>query len=142
MRSMVLLIDANVLFDFVMHRQSGYAEAKKVLDFCRTEKVKGYMAFHTVSILWYVLRKKPDLERRQLILDLCKIVTVHGAPHDAVVAAIENDKFMDFEDCLQEKCAEAVKADYIVTGNTKDYTASSIPFITPFQILEILEVMA
>ena len=34
-----------------------------------------------------------------------------------ILAALENEKFVDFEDCLQEECAVESMADYIVTIN-------------------------
>ena len=49
---------------------------------------------------------------------------------------LKNDKFPDFEDCLQEKCAITAGADYIVTNNTKDYRDSLIPAITPKEFLK------
>jgi predicted nucleic acid-binding protein len=75
MKNMVLLIDANVLLNYLLNRGVECDYAMTVINFCRKGKVRGYMAFHTVSILWYALRKKPVQERRELLLDLCKIIT-------------------------------------------------------------------
>ena len=48
MRNMVLLIDVNVLLDFLMRREPNYLYAKKIVDFCYDEKADGYMAFHSI----------------------------------------------------------------------------------------------
>ena len=93
MKNMVLLIDANVILNYLLNREPETEYAEKIIDFCRSGKVSGYMAFHTVSILWYALRKKSVEERRRLLLDLCKLITVTGASHDDVIAAIENEAF-------------------------------------------------
>ena len=37
---------------------------------------------------------------------------------------MDNDKFIDFEDCLQEQCAVEEVADYIVTRNPDDFIES------------------
>lgn len=138
MRNTVLLIDANVIISYITNRRPGFDEAVKILDRCRDEHIEGYMAFHTVSILWYVLRKKPDRERRALLLDLCELLTVTGASHQAVLDAIRDEAFTDFEDCLQEKCAGTVHADYIVTENLHDFETSAIPAKKPAEMLELL----
>lgn len=41
------------------------------------------------------------------------------------------DDFIDFEDCLQDRCAESVNAQYIITNNVKDFKESVITAITP-----------
>lgn len=50
-----------------------------------------------------------------------------------------NEDFSDFEDCLQEECAVAVSADYIVTRNPKDFVSSRVPAILPNDFLKKLE---
>ena len=66
------------------------------------------------------------------------MLTVTSASHEEVVDAIQNENFSDFEDCLQEKCALNVGADFIVTNNVKDFSASQIPAVTPAEILEVI----
>lgn len=137
---MVLLIDTNALLDYLMHREPNYVSAKKIIDFCYDKKANAYMAFHSISTIWYILRKKHINECRQLLLDLCKVVKVTGASHDDVISAIENEAFADFEDCLQEKCAQSVGADYIVTENIKDFKTSSVPAITSAEMADMLTI--
>ena len=48
-------------------------------------------------------------------------------------------KFRDFEDCLQAECAKAVGADYIITRNTADYEESTVPAVTPTELLKIMD---
>lgn len=49
--------------------------------------------------------------------------------------AVDMDNFKDFEDCLQNKCAETINAQYILTNNVKDFKESTIPAITPADFL-------
>lgn len=136
---MVLLIDTNVMLDYLLVREPHYDDAAILMDFCEKYYVKGYIAFHSVSIIWYNLRKKfPSKVRRQLLLNVTNFLTVAGASHNAVVRAILNENFPDFEDCLQEKCALEVGADYIVTRNVQDFAASEIPAVTPAEMIEII----
>lgn len=128
---MVLLIDTNVLIDNIMARSEFYESADKIFDFCSMDENEGYVAFHSLPNIWYVLRKKDDTERRRMLKDICTILTVTGASHESVIEAIDKADFKDFEDCLQDKCAMEVNADYIVTRNVKDFATSSIKAITP-----------
>lgn len=138
MKNMVLLIDVNVVIDFIFARQPNYEDAKAIADLCKKEKVKGCIAFHSVSIIWYLLRKFPANERRPLLLKVTELFEVVAAPHSEVVDAANNENFPDFEDCLQEKCAVAARADFIVTNNVKDFKTSVIPAVTPTELLAIL----
>lgn len=59
-----------------------------------------------------------------------------GASHEAVVRAIRMTAFKDFEDCLQNRCAEQVRADYIITRNLEDFKESDVPAILPVDFLK------
>ncbi len=57
MKNIVVLVDANVILDYVTTRDPYYHDAYKIIDMCHSGIVKGYLAFHSISIIWYVLRK-------------------------------------------------------------------------------------
>ena len=137
---MVILVDANVIIDYVASRELFYRDAYKIMEMCYSKKVEGYMAFHSVSIIWYILRKFiPDgAERRIWMRKILQMVQVTGASHDQVAKAVEMENFRDFEDCLQNKCAETVNAQYIVTNNLKDFNESTIQAITPLDFCDLL----
>ena len=137
---MVTLIDTNVIINYITQREDDQAEAsQKVINLCAHGRIDGYLAFHSLSIIWYVFRKRPVEETRSWLKQICTILSVCGASHNAVMQAIDNYAFKDFEDCLQDKCAVSIGADYIVTVNTKDYAVSEIPAVTPAELLSMLE---
>ncbi len=136
---MVILVDTNVILDFLVKREPYFESAKKVMQLCAEEKVKGYVAFHSLPNIFYIMRKQyTEQKRREVLWKVCQVLEVACAEHKKVIEAIENDSFSDFEDCLQEKCAEQVKADYIVTRNIADYRESEIKAIEPDSLLQIL----
>lgn len=122
---MVILIDANILLNYFFHREPGYRYAEFLLQKCTTNEVSGYIAFHSISILWYMMRKLPDLERRNLLKQLLSIVRITSASHAEVKRALDKVNFKDFEDCLQDLCAVEVNADFLVTDNVKDFSNAS-----------------
>ena len=132
MKSMVLLIDTNVLLNYITNREDMYDQQScDIIRLCATGECIGYIAFHTLPTIWYILRKWDNCKRRQSLKDICEIFTVASATQSEIIAAIENNEFIDFEDCLQDKCAKDVGADYIITCNIRDFENSEIPAITP-----------
>lgn len=134
---MLVLIDTNVLLDELEKREPFYEASDKVLSLCASKQIKGYIALHSVSNIFYILRKNYSAEnRRSLILGILKFLQVANVSHKNVRRALERSNFTDFEDCLQDECAKQIHADYIITRNTMDFSASSIPAITPSDFLE------
>ena len=136
---MVVLVDANVILDYIASREPYYRDAYKVMELCHSGETEGYLSFHSVSIIWYTLRKfVPDAgERRAWMRKILQMIRVTGASHEAVLKAVDMEDFRDFEDCLQDRCAETVNARYIITNNVKDFKSSIVPAITPGDFLEL-----
>ena len=71
-----------------------------------------------------------------MLKNLCHVLQVTGASHDRVCDAISRGEFSDFEDCLQDECAQEVFADFIVTRNVDDFKHSRVKAITPEDFLQ------
>ena len=65
----------------------------------------------TNVLLDYLLEREPFFEDAKLLSGLI------------------NEDFLDFEDCLQMECAKSFGADYIVTRNVADFSASEVQAI-------------
>lgn len=135
---MVVLIDTNVILDFLLTREPACKAASDIILKCANKEIKGYIAFHSISILWYILRKVPEEKRRNYLIDICSLLQVTATSHNEIIKAINMIEFKDFEDCLQDRCAKNVSADYIITRNTLDFTYSEVPAILPEDFLKIL----
>ncbi len=135
---MVALINTNVVIDFLATREPFCEASSSVIAKCANGEMAGYIALHSISNLWYILRKTPEDKRRKWLSDICECLWVAGASHEEVVKAIRMEEFMDFEDCLQDRCAEGVGADFIITRNVKDFGNSAVPAVSPEQFLEIV----
>ena len=137
---MRVLIDTNILADVLLGREPYYDIAYNILTLCADKKFFGYIAAHSIPNLFYILRTfMSKEERRAALKDICQIVKVEGIDSFKILSALDNEDFSDFEDCLQEECAVAVSADYIVTRNLKDFTSSRVPAILPNDFLKRLE---
>ena len=113
-----ILVDTNVLLDYLLTREPFYGDAEKIIHGCVDGKAKGCIAAHSISNMFFILRKDYSAEeRREVLSSLCSIFDVEGIDKAKLLSGLQNEEFSDFEDCLQMECAKAYKADYIVTRN-------------------------
>lgn len=133
-----ILVDTNVLLDYLLTREPFYEDAKKVILDCADGKVKGCIAAHSIPNMFFILRKDySSKERREVLTNLCSIFDVEGIDKAKLLSGLENEIFSDFEDCLQVECAKAYGAEYIVTRNVSDYAVSEIKAIEPKDYLNL-----
>lgn len=135
---MLILFDTNIILDILEKRQPFYEASKSVLEACISNDMQGCIALHSVSNIYYILRKRYSAaDRRKLLLNLLDLLQVAGTDHEHVKNALQRESFSDFEDCLQDECAKQIHADYIVTRNVSDFSSSDIPAVTPEDMLKI-----
>lgn len=135
---MVLFIDTNVLIDFLAKRDSFQSAVDKVFELILTGQAKGLVASHSITNIWYILRKDfSSEERRELLLALLMYFDVVSLDKELLIQGLYRSDFSDYEDCLQEECACLAKAHYIVTRNKKDFSQSRISVVTPEELVAL-----
>ena len=139
MKNITVLIDTNIFIDVLQDRIPFTDNSQSVVALVVQKKIKGAVAAHSITNLWYILRKThSDEERRNYLLSLFELFDVVSIDKNRLVAALEKSDFKDFEDCLQDECACAINADYIITRNAKDFESSMVKALTPEEFLENL----
>ena len=140
MKNIISLIDANVIINFITKREDPYKDACfEVMKLCAENAFEGYIAFHSLSIIWYVIKKQETEEKaRAWLSNICDMLTVTGATQAQIKEAVKNSDFHDFEDCLQDKCAVHANAEYIVTCNAKDFQLAKTKIGTPDVFVNII----
>ena len=128
---MKILLDTNILIDYLTIREPLFDEADQIVQLCTDEKLEGYVAAHAITDLFYILRKSGAETRRKRLKWVCTVFTVIGIDKDKLMKVFDNEDFNDIEDCLQEICAEEYHLDYIVTRNVKDFKGGSVPAVPP-----------
>lgn len=122
----------------LVKRQPYLEAAIKIVNLCTEKKIRGCLAAHTVSNLFYILRKEYSVtQRREILKALCRVFEISEINGEKITKALENNQFEDFEDCLQDECAASLMADYIVTRNIKDFANSKVPAIQPEKFLKL-----
>ena len=65
---MVILVDTNIILDVLEERENFVEQSSKILEMCAQKIIKGYIAFHSVSNIFFILRKKySKSDRRELL---------------------------------------------------------------------------
>ena len=84
------------------------------------------------------MRKELDPEQIKEILHTLTMVLSVVELRDGTLLKAAELSCGDYEDAIQSVCAARVRADYIVTRNGKDFADSSIPAISPSDLLKQL----
>ena len=139
MSALAVLIDTDVLLDFLTERGVWTKNAKEIIQLSRNRKINAFLAAHSIPNIFYILCKIYSVsERKQCLLDVCQTVSIVEIGYKLILNALVNNAFTDFEDCLQAECAKAVHAEYIITHNISDYAHSGTPAILPETFLKNL----
>ena len=136
---MRILIDTNVILDYIAKREPYAGHAYKITELCVNKVIDGCIAAHTITNLFFILRKDLSVkERKAILLKLCSVFTVVGIDVIKIISALENEEFIDLEDCLQDECAESYDAEFLVTRNIGDFNNGKIKAITPGEFLSLI----
>ena len=92
-----ILVDTNVLLDYLLTREPFYEDAEKIVLACVEGKVKGCIAAHSVPNMFFILRKdySPE-ERREVLLNLCRIFDVEGIDRAKLLSGLQKCRFPRF----------------------------------------------
>jgi predicted nucleic acid-binding protein len=137
---MRILLDTDVLLDVALDRLPHAGQASALLDLLERKAASGYISWHTVSNIFYLISRDGAKEAaKQFVADLLRYVGVAVGGTEALQRALKLP-IADFEDAMQVVCAEACRADIIATRNTKDYRRSPVRAMTPARVLAQLRV--
>ncbi len=133
---MKVLVDTNVILDVLCNRKEFVADSLRVFQCCEAQHVTGYISALSIPNIVYIMRKELDPERiREILHTLTMVFSVVELREGDLLKAAELP-FGDYEDAIQSVCAQRVRADYIVTRNSKDFTNSLVPAIAPRDLLQ------
>jgi predicted nucleic acid-binding protein len=137
---MNIFVDGDVLLDVGLGREPFHYLAGKLLDYLEAHPNQGFMAWHSVANLSYLIGKATNREQAKFfIVRLCQFIPVVPTGTNDVLIAV-NLPITDFEDALQCAAAMACEATVIVSRNVKDYQHSPIRAVTPEQLWQELRI--
>ena len=100
------------------------------------KELSAYITANTVTDIFYVVRKhiKDKEALRETMQRMSTVVDVADVLKSDILKAFELD-ITDYEDALLARCAKRLKADYIITRNTRDFRNSPVTPIEPSDFL-------
>ena len=133
-----IVIDLNILMDFLFKRE-GHENAAEILRLCACGDIKGFVCAHEITTLYYFVDKS-IADKRKIKKVLAGIMNYFAIIeiNEKLLNKALGSSISDFEDAVIEASASDRKAEYILTGNIKDFKKSIIQAITPEELLRIL----
>ena len=128
---MRLLIDLNILLDVIQRREPFYEASAAVLSKVLRQEAAGYLPGHSLTTLYYFVKKYAGRERADEVVDWM-LATLEVIPEGKPLLRFARTlAFSDFEDAVVASAAAAAGCDRIVTRNVADFTRSPIRAVTP-----------
>jgi len=136
---MKVLFDTNVLLDVVLARVPFVENAAYLLESVELEKIQGFISATTVTDIHYLVKRHTKSAEIAIatiskLLILMEICTVDRG----VIQQAVNMGLSDFEDAVQVAAAMAKSLDAIVTRDVVDFVGSSIPIMSPDELVKQL----
>jgi len=130
-----VFIDSDVVLDFLTKREPFHEEAMRIFEYANRGKLKLFVSSLSVNNINYVVSKLDSAEKaKKKLIALLELIEILPVGKSAVKKSLFSD-FRDFEDGLQNFCAEEEKLTSIVTRNTRDYSNSHLVIQTPKEFL-------
>ena len=136
-----VLIDTDVILDFLFDRKPFSEDAAQILSWCENGKIQAFVTSIMLSNIYYLLRKTAKhekvIENLKMLLNIVDVITTNK---DAVLDALHSE-FKDFEDALQNFSAQnhdEIKV--IITRNIKDYKGSNLAIMEPETYINLVKI--
>ena len=134
-----VFLDTNILLDYILFRNDEALAAEYIFDSSLDLKLKIYIAAHSLTNIFYALRKAfPIEEQNQVIRLLCSLCTVQPINAENIEKAIDSAYTSDLEDALQIQCAIESDCDYFITRDQALFKKCPIKTLLPHELVREL----
>jgi predicted nucleic acid-binding protein len=136
---MKVLIDTNVLLDFLLAREPFKKDAEDLFTAIDSGQIIGFVTATTLTDIFYIARKHTrSLElAREAVASTLDTMTICPINRNVLETAFASG-LTDFEDAIQIYSAIAQNLDTIVTRDAKGFVSSTIPVYSVQELLEKL----
>lgn len=135
---MRVLLDTNVVLDFLLDRQPFASEATAIWEANKRGDFEGYVLAITPINVYYIARKLKGAEfARQCVAGILNECNICSLDSSTLQEALELP-IKDYEDAVQVASAIVSQLDGVVTRDVKDYQNVTIPVYSPTEFLSKL----
>lgn len=135
---MNLLLDTNVLIDYLGRKEPFFEPAKQIAMAAFFGDVRAWVPAQSAVDAFYVLERYVDPLRLQK--SISKVLTTI-TPVDLTGADLERAARLawpDMEDCLISLAADKAGADYLITRDAEGFARSSVPTLSPTAWVDLM----
>ncbi|BAY41089.1 hypothetical protein NIES2111_54800 [Nostoc sp. NIES-2111] len=128
---MRVLIDTNVVLDFLQERESFVANAARLFERIDTGEIEGFIAATTITNIYYIVRRAAGRAVAQdAVTQILSDLNICAVDLEILEQALALN-FEDFEDAVQYACAVVHGVDAIITRDASGFTNAEIPIVLP-----------
>jgi len=137
---MRLLIDTNVILDYLLSRGGFSEQAKAIFDLVKYGEHFEVLSSSAVTDIFYHLNKelRDSFQAQDQIRELMEIVAVLTVSERDIRTALDM-RWKDFEDAVQYAVALSNHVDAIISRNVKDFEGDEITVMTPGEFLSVIQ---
>ena len=136
-----IFFDANIILDMIDSDRGNVDMVKKLVYNALMKDILLYTSCDILSNVYYVGRKKLAknilVEEMLRILKIFDIVAIDKTLAKKALLENQMNHALDFEDLLQQECAEVTQCDLIVT-NDKKFVKGAVQHLSLLEALKIV----
>ena len=130
-----VFLDTDVIMDFLTMRQPFAVESMKLMEYSHRNSIELNISSLSLSNIHYLIsRIETKPKAREKVKGILKLVETLSVHKSTIEKAAYSD-FKDFEDGIQNFCAEENGIKSIITRNVKDYAKSNLSVQTPKEFI-------
>lgn len=134
-----VFLDTNILMDYILFRGDEAPAAEYIFDSSLDLKLTLFIAAHSLTNIFYALRKSFSVAERNLIIrNLCALCTVQTVSAENIIKAIDSGYTSDLEDALQIQCAIESDCDYFITRDQELFESCPVRTLLPHELIHEL----
>ena len=137
---MRVLIDTNILLDFLLQRELFFHDAERLFQAIDSGEVIGYATATTLTDIFYIARRHTGSieQARQVVSETLTAMEICPVNREVLEVAFSSG-WVDYEDAIQVACAVAQGLDAILTRDNQGFLNSSVPVLSVQECLYRLE---
>ena len=136
---MKVLVDLNVLLDFLQKREPFFNDAASVMDMVLFGKVGGVLPAHAVTTIHYLLARGTSKQKSEEVMRwLLNTFEIAVCNRELLLDALSLS-MPDYEDAVAALAAEHSACSYVITRNLRDFAGSPVPAMLPAAFLQFAD---
>jgi predicted nucleic acid-binding protein len=129
-----VLIDTNVVLDFLQEREPFAENAARLFERIDSGEIDGFIAATTIANIYYIIRRVAGaVVAQDAIAQILADLNICAVDRDVLEQALVLN-FQDFEDAVQYACAVVHSVDAIVTRDVSGFVSGKIPVVLPDEL--------